>query len=297
MRQNAPLSLRTAGAAIAAVLAFPSTAVLAQDAASPAVAAPAAPAPVIVLPQPAPLPPAPAPVLVVPAEPQAPASVEAPAETAAAPAPRARVTTRSAPAPARPAANGATPLAPAPVIADPATNASPVAEVPADIEFAPPQSVDTVESTAPVAVSDGDGLSAGELGLIGGALAIGGIAAAALLSRRRRHDPQLEPIDMLAVSTAAPPRPVVPASPAVTTAPGAIPIGSRRQAQSGNRPVGRHEAMVDGGPTADNPFLTRKNRLRRARFLDKQEAALSAQPEQGDWMDDYRRRYRSAAAR
>ena len=316
MRHTAPLSLRTAGAAIAAVLALPTTAAIAQDATAP-VAAPTAPAPVIVLPQPAPPPPAPAPVLVVPAQPSAPAAAAEAAEpVATATAERVRpAATRAAPraaAPARPA-----PVTAAPVVVPPAIEAAPVETLPGDIEFAPTQAAEPSEVTvAPTGVSDGDGLSAGELGLIGGALAIGGIAAAALLSRRRRSDPAPEPIDVFAASRAAPPpprEPVVtpvatrvaptPAQPARQPAPamaatasgGAIPIGRRTP---GNVSVGRHEAMIDAGPTADNPFLTRKNRLRRARFLDKQEAMMLAQDQPtGDWMDDYRRQYRTASGR
>jgi hypothetical protein len=35
--------------------------------------------------------------------------------------------------------------------------------------------------------------------------------------------------------------------------------------------MGRHEAMAMTGPTADNPFATLTKRLKRARFLDRQE--------------------------
>lgn len=46
--------------------------------------------------------------------------------------------------------------------------------------------------------------------------------------------------------------------------------------------MGRHEAMALVGPTADNPFLTRKKRVKRAHFYDHQDrlaydAALAAQ--------------------
>src|SRR3546814_16981288 len=35
--------------------------------------------------------------------------------------------------------------------------------------------------------------------------------------------------------------------------------------------MGRHEAMALAGPTPDNPFLTLKKRLKRARFHDRRE--------------------------
>src|SRR3546814_4442947 len=35
--------------------------------------------------------------------------------------------------------------------------------------------------------------------------------------------------------------------------------------------MGRHEAMALAGPTPDNPFLTLKKRLKRARFYDGRE--------------------------
>lgn len=47
--------------------------------------------------------------------------------------------------------------------------------------------------------------------------------------------------------------------------------GSR--SESGVWSPGYFESMVDDGPSEVNPFLTRKNRLRRARFLDRQAAA------------------------
>jgi hypothetical protein len=58
--------------------------------------------------------------------------------------------------------------------------------------------------------------------------------------------------------------PAVPATPvAARTTPAfaAAPHGS----------MGRHEAMAIAGPTEDNPFATLAKRLKRARFLDRQE--------------------------
>lgn len=130
---------------------------------------------------------------------------------------------------------------------------------------------------------DGNSDSLSEWALFGGFVGIGGIAAAAALSRRRRPRPEPEPF------TSAVPHEIFPAvaparareqvagtaaAPAAVTA--SVSTLARQPAATryaGSDTVGRHEAMVDAGPTADNPFLTRRNRLRRARFLDRQEAA------------------------
>ncbi len=54
-----------------------------------------------------------------------------------------------------------------------------------------------------------------------------------------------------------------------------------RQPIGGRRPVGYHEMLAERGPSADNPFLTRKNRLRRARFYDRQESDFAVPPRIG----------------
>ena len=291
--------LRPAGAAIAAVLALSTTAGIAQDIVAPP--AMPAPAPTIVLLAPAPA--APAPVIVIPTQPTAPVVAKAPA-----PAPRAtRQAAQRPAAPPRPAARAtaAAPVArPAATIAAAAPVAAIEAPLPADIEFAPAQTALPADATpeldtATTAEAD-SGLGAGELGLIGGALAIGGIAAAALLARRRRRDPAAEPIDVFAARSAAPPTPLAPQ-------PVATPVATARAAPVA--PVaagtGTHVRQAEQGPTADNPFLTRRNRLRRARFLDAQDARLSpadraaaqsqTAPAKGDWLDDYRQQNRAAS--
>ena len=272
--------LRPAGAAIAAVLALSSTAAFAQEIVAPPTMPAAAPAPVLVIPQSAPVPAAPAPVIVMPTQPTAPVVADAPA-----PAPRAtRQPAQRPAATARPAAHVA---APAPVArtAAPIAAAVPVAATlaipPADIEFAPAQTAFPADATPELdtatTVESDNGLGAGELGLIGGALAVGGIAAAALFARRRRRDLAPEPVDVFAARSAAPPTPLTPeAVAAERTGPVAAavaPLVAHRPVAAG---TGFHVHQAEQGPTADNPFLTRKNRLRRARFLDAQEAKLSS---------------------
>jgi hypothetical protein len=161
--------------------------------------------------------------------------------------------------------------------------------------------VDTVPAEPAFVTSqpiNGEDNSLADWALFGGLLGIGGIAAAAALSRRRRSDPRprspmLDRPHEIVPSAAAPtvtadrqsnwtaPR-VGPVSAApLVSASVATLVGARHNraatTNSGSTPVrqgaGRHEAMVDAGPTPDNPFLTRRKRLIRARFLDREEAA------------------------
>lgn len=62
-----------------------------------------------------------------------------------------------------------------------------------------------------------------------------------------------------------------------------MPNYSPRSNGTGGRIIGRHERAALIGPSEDNPFLTRKNRVRRARFYDRQEAvaAMSRKPAYG----------------
>lgn len=304
------LSLRSAGAAIAAVLALPSTAVLAQEIVTPPTMPAAIPPPPLIIPQAAPVPAAPAPVIVIPAQPTAPVVAEAPA-----PAPRA--TRQSA---QRPAARAAT-AAPVARTAAPAAVAAPVAAVeaipPADIEFASAQTALPADATpeldSATSAETGNGLGAGELGLIGGALAVGGIAAAALFARRRRRDPDAGPVDVFAARHAGPPTPQMPqpaAAPATAPRGPVAPVAATTPLAA-RHPVaasgGYHVRQAEQGPTADNPFLTRKNRMRRAHFLDAQEAKMdpvgravatptqTAPAKNSDWLDEYRQQNRAAS--
>lgn len=314
------LPLRPASAAIAAVLALSSTAGFAQEIVGPP--AMSAPVPTIVLPAPAPA--APAPVIVLPTQPTAPVATP---EVAEAPAPRAsrpavRQAARSAPRAVAPVVRTTAP------VAVPAT-IEPAAEIaPAEVEFAPVQTAAPADATPELdstvaTTTDSGGLGAGELGLIGGALAIGGIAAAALLARRRRRDPEPEPIDIFAGRNAAPPTPLAPkpvvarpaTAQAAAPAPRPDPVGplatdyvapapaslAPRRPLAAGTATGYHARQAELGPTPENPFLTRRNRMRRAHFLDAQAAnghtpAVAAnEAPADDWLDAYRKEYRTAA--
>lgn len=265
--------LAPAAAAIAAVLAFPATAH--------ATAAPA-PAPVIDIAPVAQPAPAPAPSIVIaPAPPPAPPA-ETAQQTAAPAAPReaARAATRERNA-AAPVARARAASAPAAVTSDAAVAEAPVS-VPVETA-APTVAVlpePTLEEIAPVAATDSaadDTIAYALLGAGAAALGIGGIAFAARRRRRiadrngdtvpmtdRREAPVREPV----MQRAAPAM----ASPAPAPLAFAAPHQQQRAVAAPRAGIGRHEAMVDYGPTADNPFLTRRNRLRRARFLDRMEA-------------------------
>lgn len=293
MMKNIALS-RPATSAIAAFLVLSTPAAFAQEAPTitmtPPVAAPTpqtpptvpetTPAPVAA-PQtaqpPATQPPAPKPVIRVPLE------IE-PAEAAPAPkaaeraepaqpkseraAPRARAAAAPAasdPAPEAPPADAAPVEAIAPVAAPMTAAAEPAAEV------AAPPPVETANAGG----SDFPWELAG-----GAALLIVGGAGLAFARRRRNEralaDPAFDdepaiattpviaeanPVESQAwVTPAYAPRERVEA-PRTTPAFAAAPSGS----------MGRHEAMALAGPTPDNPFATLSKRLKRARFLDRQE--------------------------
>jgi len=311
-------AFRPAGAAIAAVLALSSTAGAAQDIVAPPTLPAPASAPTLVMPAPAPAPAVPAPVIVLPTPPEAAVGAPAAAEAPAAPVTRsaARQAARQATRPARPAlapAVRAVPPAAAPQAIEPVA-----ANAPASVEFAPLQTVSPVEPESSTAtVADSGRLDVGALGLIGGALAIGGIATAALVARRRRREPGQEPIDVFAGRRAAPPTPLAPspflvpaagpvedrepAAPdaANSTAPAAVPLSVRRSLAAGTA-TGHYARQAELGPTPENPFLTRRNRMRRAHFLDARAARESEQAGRipaDDWLESYRKNYRTANAR
>jgi hypothetical protein len=141
-----------------------------------------------------------------------------------------------------------------------------------------------VAEAAPVDAPDdaaGETIAFALLGAGAAVLGIGGLAIAARRRRRiagrnvdtvpvvdRREAPVREP--------AMAPEPAM-ARPIPSGAPAPFAyVTPRQQERTVTAPrtgMGRHEAMVDYGPTADNPFLTRRNRLRRARFLDRMEAS------------------------
>lgn len=289
MTRNIALS-RPATSAIAAFLALSTPAAFAQEAPTipmtPPVAAPtpqttpttpgpAAPATATTPPDVAPStqPAAPAPVIRVPLE-IAPLET-APAEAKAAPPPvrgeappRAERSARPTAAPARTGSAPAVP--PEPAAAQAAETAAP-ATPPMFTEVAP------VADPAPAA-ADTTAADRFPWELAGGAallLALGG--AGLVLARRRRAGAATA--EYAEVEYAEP----VKASENVASAsdqPWVNPVYSTPAADARSTPafatppsgrIGRHQAMAMAGPTPDNPFLTLSRRLKRARFLDRQE--------------------------
>ncbi len=293
MMKNIALS-RPATSAIAAFLVLSTPAAFAQEAPTitmtppiaeptaptpqtpPTVAEPSAPAPVA-----APQTAAPAPVIRVPLD-------IAPVETTPAP----RATQRAeAPAPARTprVAERSRPTAPASVetatAAPAAAETAPIAEIaPVATPMAAPAEPIAEPTPAPAeaAVKTGGEFPWEIAGGAAALLIIGG-AGLAFARRRRTADDvtydevvqaaptrRFEPVETRApiasdtqewVTPAYTPREPVAAVPRTTPAFAAAPSGS----------MGRHEAMAMAGPTPDNPFATLSKRLKRARFLDRQE--------------------------
>lgn len=262
---------RCATAAIAAALATLPSAVMAQDAATTvaapvpvatSAAPPVAPPPQIILPstQPAPVvQPLPQPTVAS----AAPAEVAAPAAVRRAAPQRAVATVQRRAAPAVTTATTAiTPVATAVPAATPAVPNSTPAEMAAPV---PP----LVSPTQPIAPAAEPSISPLELGLIGSGFAVVGLGVIVLFMRRRRvgesdgYDGDAPTTDNVRTDTTplSPPRATVP--PAVNPP---LPFNPRAAVTA----PGNHSADVDAGPTAANPFLTRKNRLRRAHFLDRQ---------------------------
>ena len=292
MMKNIALS-RPATSAIAAFLVLSTPAAFAQEAPTitmtPPIAAPTAPTPQT--PPTVAEPSAPAPVA-APQTSQTPAPVIrvpleiAPVETT--PAPRAAERAET-PAPVRPAQRTRT-VAAAPVAA--ASSATPVADTATIAETAPiaaplaaPAEPVIEPAPAPAEVATATG---GEFPweIAGGAAALLIVGGAGLaFARRRRHaadeiahdevvhdapvqrfEPTVESAPVASetqqwVSPAYAPRAAGTAAPPTTPAFAAAPSGS----------MGRHEAMAMAGPTPENPFATLNKRLKRARFLDRQE--------------------------
>ena len=290
------LNHRLATTAIAAVLAFSSTPLLAQD--TQPVTEPVAETPVTATPDPL----APAPV---PAE--APSATEAttdatpesvmiaaepaPAATATPVARRATTSGRSVNRVARTSAPAASPAA-APVAAPAeapmatpveSTLPEPVAADPfAEPPVAAPEPADTTISDDVLPIAGAAGL---------GILALAG-AGMALRRRKRRREEEAE-----WEVTEAEAEPVYAQEPAPVVRPAPVmqpePVFARQPAPMHDRvptdaPVtalpagfdisrfGRHVQAAYRGPTPDNPSLSLKNRLRRAAFFDQQERRTGA---------------------
>lgn len=285
-------STRPARAAIAAVLAFSATPLLAQDVAPlpvGPVAEPAAPqvAPVMEAAPPAPV--ASAPVM-APAQPvvQSTPTVEdrkaeaiAQAESAragATPAPVQRVKQRSAVRTAAPtpvpvetvAAVPVRAVAPAPVEAVPA-EPTPVAPDMASTLVQPAVVTPPVSNDVALADNNNDALT---LGLAGGLLLLVGAAGTMAMRRRRnRAGDSAYRVDegvtlhrsegIVAMSESALARESV----EPTFTPMAPVAKATRTPLAADTPHGSLAAMVDAPPSPANPFLTRSNRMRRAHFL------------------------------
>ena len=278
---------RKAMTAIAAVLAFSSTPLLAQDTGTTPPVTDPAPEPAA--PAADPLAPDPAPVettatttatKAAPAKPKAAATAR---RSAAAPRTAARNATRSPqPAPVAEAAAPVPPPAPAP-----AASAMPVAPGPMPV-------ADPAPAVAPAA--NAAAIDMDEALPIAGGAALGLMllagAAAVRRRRRRKQDDADEAVKWAFIESHAEPEPAAAAEPAFVRAaeprhdpvPGKTPI---RDAPVTELPedfdlsrFGPHVQAAYRGPTTDNPSLSLKYRLRRASFLDQQErrAAEGAAP-------------------
>ena len=194
-----------------------------------------------------------------------------PTRATASPAARAPVSATRSPAPAAAAAQvaaaPATPTSDAVPPADPAM----VAPLPEPVAAAP------VAPTSDSMVSDDLLPIAGAAGL--GILAIVG---AGFAMRRRRRDVD-EPIvedawNEPAMSRPAPvvsPKPIAAMAPIVAATPvAASAFGWDKQRETGT-PLNRIEA-AKRGPTADNPSLSLKKRLKRAAFFDQRDRQVAA---------------------
>ncbi|MBO9574611.1 MAG: hypothetical protein J7494_02630 [Sphingobium sp.] len=273
MMRHRITSLHPATAAIVAALALSTTPVLAQpvdEAAQPA-------APVA---EPAPAPEAaPAEVVPTPALPQVQAAVPAPSQATevvqqtpatpptAAPAERApQVTQRAAPAPApaRPAAAPASSARPATPAAPPALATPQTRQAPATTDLAPV--TETTPAMTPETVTPP--VDPKVLWTLGGALLlVGGVSAFALARSKSPSEARVE-METAPVSTAEPApvadRPVAVSFRPAHRAPGLAPQPASSRADYLSNDL---EAMVAAPPSLENPFLTRKKRLRRAKYI------------------------------
>lgn len=278
------LYVRSAGAAIAAVLAFGPTYAFAQEEVAPPVSAPvttevvppAAPAPVL----------APSTPMVQPTQSvderiaEAVAASEAERAAAAAPAPAPAESTErrvaaERPHPSRTATATAAPREPVTDPLQPQEAASaPVAPVAPNMSAPEVTAADPVVQEQPAAASNGPDESL-YWALGGGALLLLGLGGAAALRRRRVDEDAVTPYAQTPVRDE--PMAAKPAS----VASSATPTHSPAQPVGAAAPVhGSLAAMVAAPPSAENPFRTHAKRMRRARYLlaqrERQDAAVHA---------------------
>jgi hypothetical protein len=200
------------------------------------------------------LPPSPAPTEAVPV---------AASETARSPS--ANVTSRTA-------APAAAPATASPAIATVAPVAPPDAAPVAAVAATAPVASERVSSAQPAATTQPDILW-WALGGAGLALA-GGLSLFAI--GRRKDQPEAARVDQTVVAARVRPNPVratpatepfvklTPPEPVVVLTPPDAPSVEQIAPLS---PAQTLEAMVAASPSAENPFLTRKNRLRRAKYI------------------------------
>ncbi len=295
MTKTLPLS-RPATSAIAAFLALSTPAAFAQTA--PADAAPTTPteaspavqmSPPVMIPPVAPTVDAPAttpapqtvqptaPVIRVPLNPEPETPPAQAAETPEAPVKKAAQTEPSAPEqrgnPAPSVAKST--VATRSAAEEPLSAGEPAAALETADAVPPPAVVSPQadRTSAPIERADAAD-SAFPWELAGGAavLLIAGGAAFAF-SRRRRSVVDNAPIVMAEERLLAP-APIAPAAAIREERPVPAPTQPRSTPAFAAAPhgsMGRHEAMAMAGPTDDNPFLTLKKRLKRARFYDRRE--------------------------
>lgn len=283
--------LRPGMTAIAAALALSSTPLVAQDAAT---AEPAVP--VIAAPPPGPV--AAEPVQAAPVAPSAMLNIpqisvnmdDAPNPAVESTVPAAtqrmndvpvRPAEAKAPAPNE-AATISRPMASADAAPAPVAPAAPVAEP-------PPPPAAAVSNTAPAPVADPSTADSEDIlpvagGVLGALALIGG--AFAMVSRRRRYSQTEDTVgysenpNMIGVEEPLALTMPVAEQPAVTRAPVAAPA----MAPAADLPAGfdmsrygRHVQAAYRGPTADNPSLSLRTRLKRARFYDQRERMASTE--------------------
>lgn len=171
---------------------------------------------------------------------------------------RARQSPLGAPAPVETAPAETAEAAPATEM----TAAAPLAAAPATV--APP-----AETMAEPVAQRATGNDSFPWEIVGGAAALLVIGGAGLaFARRRRTADEEEAFDTVFIDDARAADPV-PAVPAPSPTPPSAPAFAATPAAG----MGRHEAMAMAGPTPDNPFVTLRKRLVRARFLDRQDRA------------------------
>ncbi|WP_416462266.1 hypothetical protein [Sphingomonas sp. VDB2] len=133
-------------------------------------------------------------------------------------------------------------------------------------ESTPVPTVAPVATATPVAQATASTDQALLWAMGGGALLLLGLGGAALMRRRRTDKPVEAYVEPMAVP--------VRASDPVMAAP--APVAPRSALASTSHGDATLEAMVAAAPSADNPFLTRTKRLRRAQHLLAQREAVVA---------------------